>query len=102
LQSAAPIEVGQSIPDREGGTDGTIGVIVVRPRHAEHRHDRIPDEFLDGPTVGLKSLAHCAERAAECRADHLSIVAPAERGRPYDVYEDDGDELALLDHAPSL
>jgi hypothetical protein len=44
-----------------GCLDRPQGVIVAPDRDAEDRDDRVPDDLLDGPTVGLEHRPHRVE-----------------------------------------
>jgi hypothetical protein len=88
--------------DRESGSDGAFGVVIVDAGYAEDGHRRVADELLDRPAVGLDDLADALEVHAEDAPDHLRIVVLAEGGRADDVGEQNGDELALFRHGRSL
>jgi hypothetical protein len=44
----------REVADREGGADGSLGVVLVGNRSAEQRHDGVADELLDRPSVPLE------------------------------------------------
>ena len=46
--------LGERVADRERGAHGPLGIVLVRDRGAEHRHDRVADELLDGAAVPLE------------------------------------------------
>ena len=48
----------RELADRERGTDGALGIVLVRGRRAEERHHRVADELLDGAAVALELGAH--------------------------------------------
>ena len=79
-----------------GGADGPQRVVLVDDRDAEHGHDRVADELLDGAAVPLEDRAHRLEPAAHDRAQRLGVEPLAEPGRAGDVGEHDGHDLARL------
>jgi hypothetical protein len=60
---------------------------------SEHRHHRVPDEFLDGSAVTLDDGADLLEVAAHGAAQALGIESLAERRRAGDVAEENGHRL---------
>ena len=79
-----------------------LGVVLMRDGHAEHGHDRVADELLDGRPVLDEDLAHSRERPAECGAKHFGVVRPGRPARIHDVRKEDGHDLPFLRHGPSL
>ena len=71
-------------------------VVLVDGRHAEHRHDRVADELLDGAAVPFERRLHGIEVPPHHTPQRLGVEPLAERGRAGDVREDDGDDLARL------
>ena len=51
---------GERVSDGERGADGALGIVLVCDRRAEHRHDRVADELLDGAAEALELGAHPA------------------------------------------
>jgi len=43
--------VPHSVAKLERRRDRSFGVVAVRERQSEHRHDRVADELLDGPAM---------------------------------------------------
>ena len=82
-------------PDRERSADGALGVVLVRGRRAEERHDRVADELLDGAAVALELGADALVVGAQDRLDVLRIHRLGLRREPDEVAEDDRDDLAL-------
>ena len=66
----------------------------MQHRDAEHGHDRVADELLDGAAVPLQDLPHRGEVARHERPHHLGVEPLAERRRPDHVREHDGHGLA--------
>ena len=46
--------LGERVADGERGPDGPLGIVLVRDRCAEHRHDCVADELLDGAAMALE------------------------------------------------
>ena len=61
------------VADRERRPDRALGVVLVRGRGAEERHDRVADELLDGAAVSLELGANALVVGAEERLDVLRI-----------------------------
>ncbi len=76
--------------------DGPQGVVLVHDRHPEDGHDRIADELLDRPAVGLDDGAGELEVARHPGAHDLGIQPLAELGRADHIGEQDRDDLAHL------
>ena len=72
------------------------GVVLVRDRDAEDRHDGVADELLDGAAVPLDDRLHPLEVPPQPNLEHLRIGRIAESGRSRQVTEHDGYGLALL------
>ena len=51
-------------------------------RDAEHGHDRIADELLDGPPMPFDDLLHLPEIASQQRPQLLRVGRLAQPGRP--------------------
>ena len=50
----------KSAPHRERAIDGTLRVSLERDGRTEHRHRRVADVLVDGPTVASDLLCECA------------------------------------------
>ena len=61
------------LPDRERGAYRALGVVLVRGRGAEERHDRVADELLDGAAMSLELGANALVVGAEESLDVLRI-----------------------------
>ena len=85
-----------AVDDRQRRLDGPIGVVGLRERRPEHRHDRITDVLLDGPAIVLDPLPRVVEVELVAIADVLGVGAVGARRRTDDVDEQHGDELPLL------
>ena len=85
----------RELADRERCADCALGIVLVRGRCAEERHDRVADELLDGAAVALELGAHALVVGAQDRLDVLGIQRLGARGEADEVAEDDRDDLAL-------
>jgi hypothetical protein len=88
----------REVADREGCPDGALRIVLVGDGCTEQGHDRVPDELLHRPAVPLELNADLGLVARQERANVLRIQALRSRGRPDEVAEEDGDDLALLAH----
>jgi hypothetical protein len=70
----------------------------VRRRHAEGGHHGVADELLDGPTFGFDLRAHRRERRLHHVLEAFGVEQLGEPSRARDVREEDGNQLALLEH----
>ena len=90
------LELRQRVAHLRRGAQRTQRVVLVRDRHAEHRHHRIADELLDRPAVALDNRLHALEVPAQPALEHLRIGRVAQCSRLGQVAEDERDGLALL------
>ena len=73
-----------------------LGIVFVRDRRTEDRHDSIADELLHRPAEPLDLLLHTRVVRTQTRADILRIGLLGRRGEPDEVDEENGDDLALF------
>lgn len=73
---------------------GAQGIVLVGPRDPEHTHGGIAYELLDPAAVPLEDRAGLRVAAAHQLAQELGVCAVAERGRAYEVAEENGNDLA--------
>ena len=88
--------LGELVPDRERRSHRTLGIVLVRDRRAEHGHDRVADELLDGASEALELRAHLRVVRLEQAAHVLRVHALGACGEADEVAEEAGDDLALL------
>ena len=81
------------IHDRDGRAHGPLGVVLVRLRDAERRHDRIAGELLDDAAVGRDAVRDVLEEGRHTATDDLRITCGDELGRADQIDEDDSCEL---------
>ena len=91
----AEIERAHPLAHHEGGAQPALGIVLVRARGAEDRHDRVTHEFLDEALVALDRPGHLAEQIALDGAHVLGVELFAERGEPGQVCEEHGDRAAV-------
>ena len=84
------------LQDAEAGADRALGIVLVRYRCAEDRHDRVPDELLDRAPVALDLLPQASVVGADAGADVLGVGRFRRGGEADEVAEEDGHDLALL------
>ena len=91
----AVIERIHPLPHQERGAQAALGIVLVRNRGTEHRHDRVTHELLDEALVALDRRGHLAEEVGLDRAHVLGVESFAERGEPDQVREEHGDRAAI-------
>jgi hypothetical protein len=74
---------------------GADGMVLVRERGAEERHDPVPHHLVDGPLVPMDGLHHPLEDRVEHLARFLGIAVGQQLHRALDVGEEDRDLLAF-------
>ena len=90
------IQLRQPLEHLASGPQRPLGVILADDWDAEGGHDGVAHELLDGPAPGLDRRGHHRKEPLKQDPPTLGIETLTERGRPGDVGEEDGDELALL------
>ena len=91
------VEVGERVSCRQRAPHGALGVVLVRQRRAEERHDGVADELLDRAAEPLQLGLHPAVIGREHAADVLRIEVLGAAGEADEVGEEDADDLALLE-----
>ena len=89
-------ELAQAVAQLGSGAHATQRVVLAHVRNAERGHDRVPDEFLDGPAVPLEHLASRVEELRHHPAHGFRVEPFAECRRAGHVCEHEGDDLARL------
>ncbi len=84
------------VADRERGADRALGIVLVGDRSAEERHDRVPDELLDGAAVPLELAAQVRVVGLEHGAHILGIHLLGPARESDEVCEQHRHDLALL------
>ncbi len=88
-------ELRYGVNELEAGPDRLLGVVLAGDRCAPDRHDRVPDELLDGAAVPPDHLAGVLEVGIEEGSRVLRVARLRGRGEPDEV----GEEHA---HQPQL
>ena len=65
--------LGGEVADRERRPDRALGVVLVRGRGSEERHDRVADELLDGAAMSFELGANALVVRAQESLDVLRI-----------------------------
>ena len=91
----AGIEHTHSVAHQDSRAQAALGIVLVRARGAEDRHDRVAHELLDEALVAFDRRGHLAEEVGLDRAHVLGIESFAERGEPGQVREEHGDRAAV-------
>ena len=82
--------------DPKRGPHRAFGIVLMGERDPEHPDDRVADELLDHPAVGLDAIAADRLVVAEQAGDVFCVQALPQGGRSDQVAEQRGDDLALL------
>ena len=97
-------ELRQRVAHLDRRPAGAERVVLVRHRHAEHRHHRVADELLHRAAVRLDDPPHPLEVTRQERLQRLRIDRLAERRRADDVAEQHRHDLPVRadSHEPRL
>ena len=90
------VQLVDALDDRQRRADGPLGVVGLRERRPEDRHDGVTDVLLDDAAVVLDPRARVVEVQLVAIADVLGVGAVGTRRRTDHVDEQDRDELPLL------
>jgi len=85
----------ERLADAECRVHGPPGVVLVRHRGAEQRHDPVTEELVDRPLVAMHLGEHQLERSPHEPVDVLGIEPLGDGGEAGHVNEEDGDLLPL-------
>ena len=91
------VAVGDTVADREGGSDGPLGVVLVGPRRPEDAHRRVTDELVERAAEPLDLLFRDLVERHEDAPNVLGVGAVAVLGEPGEVGEHDRDESPFLE-----
>ena len=81
--------------DPERRLDGALGVVLVRLRHTERRHDRIAGELLHGAAVPLDARGDLVEELRHAAAHDLGVAGLDQAAGVDEVDEQDRGKLAF-------
>src|SRR5262249_19468309 len=82
--------------DHQRGAHGALGVVFVRLRCAEDRHDLVADDLVDSAAVPLDDIGDALERAVDDALHLFGIAHLAELGETGEVAEHHCDDPALF------
>jgi hypothetical protein len=85
----------KTVADRKRRRERAVGVVLVRDRGAEERHDAVAEELVDRALVTVDRLEHDLERPVDDRVDVFGIEPLGHRREAGDVGEHDRHLLAL-------
>ena len=94
--------VGQAVEDGQRGPERPLGVVFVRDRRPEKRHDRVPDELLDRTAVTLEHRTQAGVIGLQDGAAFLGIEPFRTRGEAHEVGKQDRDHFAFLARRASV
>jgi len=83
------------VADVQGGEAGPLGMIFMRYRRAEQRHDAIAGELVDRALEPVNAVGNDLEEVLDDTKPLLGIEPFREVHRALDIGEQDGDVLAL-------
>jgi hypothetical protein len=90
------VQLGESLESGKRSADSSFGIVFVKDRSPEDRHDRVADELLDRSAVPLEARPKMLVIQNQPGSHVLRIEGASRRGRADDIHEDDGDELSFL------
>ena len=82
----------------QGGSHGALGVVFVRDRRPENRHDGITHVLLDGAFIALNGAHQRGEEGAEDASKVFWIESFPERGRSRQIGKEHRDQPAVFVH----
>ena len=96
IETVLAIQLVNAFENTQARADRALGVVSVRDRRAEHRHDRVADELLEHAAVLFDPLlrARVVELQGVAYVLGISLVGP--RGEADEIHEQDRDQLPLL------
>jgi hypothetical protein len=101
------LEIGELRPvgrdggdELQAGADGSLGVVLLRGRHAPDGHDRVTDELLDDTAVAGDDAAGEVEVAGQELSNLLGVSRFGERCEADEVAEQDRHEPQLSENLP--
>ena len=90
------VEVADRLLHRKGRIDGALGVVLVRDRSAEDRHDGVTDVLVDRPFVAADLPRKLVEIGREHATKLLGVEALAQHGGAGEIGKENRYDLALL------
>jgi hypothetical protein len=90
------VQLGDRLPDGEGGPDRPLGVVLVGHRRAEQGHHGVADELLHRSPEAFQVGPEALVVGGEHTSDVLDVQALGPAGEADQVAEQHADPLALL------
>src|SRR6266516_2996322 len=89
------LELANGVENGEPCPDCAFGVVLVRLRDPERRHDCITGELLDDPAVRRDAVRDLVEELRNATANNFRVTPLDERGRLDEIGEQHGRKLPL-------
>ena len=100
LRAVAALQVVVELRDGrlhgEGRADGALGIVLVRDRRPEDRHDGVADVLVDRPAIALDLARQRGEERGQDSTQVFGVELFPERGRAGQIGEQDRDETPVL------
>jgi hypothetical protein len=90
------VELGDRLPNRQGGPDGSLGVVLMGDGGAGQGHHGIADELLHRPAIALQVRPQPGVVGGQQATDVLDVQLLGSAGEPDQVAEQHAHPLALL------
>ena len=91
-----PVQLGDGLQHAQRAPYRPLRVVLMDRRDAEHGHDRIPDELVQGASDALDLVSQPGVKRTQHGPDVLRIGPVRARREPHQVTEHHRDDLALL------
>jgi hypothetical protein len=95
-RGVALVQLDNGLAHGERGTDGALGVVLVRDGRAEDRHHRVADELLHRPAEALDLRPQAPVVGREHGAHVLRVELLRSSGEADQIGEEDRYDLALF------
>jgi len=90
------VELGDRVQHAQRAPHRPLGVVLMDRRDAEHGHDRVPDQLVQGAAGALDLTAQAGVKGTQHGPDVLGIGPVGARREPHQVTEHHRDHLAFL------
>ena len=91
-----PTKVRDRAEHGERRADRALGIVLVRHRRAEHAHDRVSDELVEGSSEPLDVQLHARVEGHQGAPDVLGVRLVRSFREPDEIDEEDRDDPPLL------
>jgi hypothetical protein len=96
------VQLVDGVQHAEGGVQRPLRVVLMCGRGAEHRHDGVADELVQGAAEPLDLGPQAQVVGTQHRADVLGVGVVGAGGEPDQVAEQHRDDLAFFTGPPAL